>query len=119
MISVGWGPTTEEGSGAMRGNPNISFDVRVRDGLTFARVSGDLDILTGVAFEAFLHDLRDTHAHVRLDISRLEFMDASGLRALGRATSGGRDWLEILPQVQPQVWRMLTLTESEQVLSPA
>ena len=103
----------------MRGNPNISFDLGARDGFMLARVSGDLDLSSGLEFEAFLHDLRDTHAHVRLDISGLQFMDAGGLRALERATRGGSDWLEILPQVQPQIWRMLTLTESEQILSPA
>jgi len=83
------------------------------------RVAGELDLSTGTALESLLNELRHTSTHVRLDISGVEFMDAAGLRALTRATVGGRGWLEILPQVQPQIWRMLTITQSEQVLSPA
>ncbi len=102
----------------MRGRPNISFDASADQGAVRLRVSGELDIATGMALEAVVRDFRDDRAHVRLDLSGIEFMDAAGLRALVRVASGAAGWLEILPQVQPQVWRLLDLTDSQQVLNP-
>ena len=102
----------------MRGHPSISFDVSVHDRVVRVRVSGELALATRRAFESLLHEFANTQLHVQLDLSDLAFMDVAGLHALERATEGKRGRLQIEPDVQPQVRRMLTLTNNERLLSP-
>lgn len=103
----------------MRGQRNINFVASVDDRVMRLSVSGELDLLTGPAFASLLRQLKHDYPQVRLDLSNLEFMDAAGLHALERVTTGSGDWLQIEREVQPQVRRMLKLTDSERLLSLA
>jgi anti-sigma B factor antagonist len=60
------------------------------DGTRTLSVIGDLDLGTAPVVERELHALSDAHAHIRVDVSALEFIDAAGLRTLIDATRQAR-----------------------------
>jgi anti-anti-sigma factor len=94
--------------------PNIGFEASVEGPVTRLSVSGELDLLTRAVFEAVIEQLRASTTRVRLDLSGVEFIDAAGLHVLERAITEGRHdgWLELEPPVQPQVRRLLELTNT-------
>ena len=55
----------------------------VRDGAVWLRLSGEADVSSAGALEEALDDLAATTGDVRVDMTRLRFMDVSGLRPLG------------------------------------
>jgi anti-anti-sigma factor len=79
---------------------------------TRVTVTGELDLSTVERFEHRLRAVRAKRRAVRLDLSRLEFIDAVGLAAVIRAL---RDRptdlpaLEVDPEVSPQVKRLIAL----------
>ena len=95
----------------MRGNTPFRIEERVeREGEVRLTLIGELDLATRRAFQRRLCELISRHRNVRLDLSRLEFIDASGLDVLLRAVAYARRrrWrLQIEQQVPPQVSRLL------------
>jgi anti-anti-sigma factor len=83
-------------------------------GIVRVALEGELDLSTRGAVERRLRDLTSRRVAVRLDLSRLEFIDASGLHALVCLFSDARRraWrLELDPQLPPQVSRLLAIAD--------
>jgi anti-anti-sigma factor len=75
-------------------------------------LSGELDRASMPALEDRLTRLRAARSPVRLDLSRLEFIDSSGIRLLIQTIgeARGKHWeLEIEPELTPQVMRLFRL----------
>jgi anti-anti-sigma factor len=75
-------------------------------------VSGELDMATVPHFQQRVGALRARKRAVRLDLSRLEFMDAAGLRAVATAVRDRRAGLspiDVDPSFSPQVGRLVAL----------
>lgn len=92
------------------------------DGEVRLSLLGELDLVGVERFEARLHDLRATGAAVRLDLSRLEFIDSSGLRALITGTQAARRerWrLEFDRRLLPPVERVIELIGASRYLWPS
>jgi anti-anti-sigma factor len=82
---------------------------------------GELDLVGVERLEARLHDLRATGAAVRLDLSQLEFIDSSGLRALVTSAQVARrdGWrLEFDRHLLPPVRRVIELVGASRYLWP-
>jgi anti-anti-sigma factor len=77
------------------------------------RLSGELDIGSVPAIRSRVEELRADKLPVRLDLSRLTFMDSSGVHFLvttfDQARSDGWDF-EVDPTLTPQVERLFALT---------
>src|SRR3546814_9110580 len=61
---------------------HLEASVRVADGTTHLVLAGDLDIASAPDVEACLDAIRPLRAPLVVDVSRLLFVDSSGLRAL-------------------------------------
>ena len=90
------------------------------DGVHVVGVSGELDLAGAVELCARVDAARDTgHRRLVLDLTRLEFCDSSGLRALigaaveVRATAGR---VVIVPPVAGAVARVFALAGVEEIL---
>ena len=82
---------------------------------------GELDLAVGDELTGRLRQLRDSGRSVRLDLSKLAFIDSSGLRtlllALTKARSDG--WhLEIMRRLSPSVERVAQIVGVARVLWP-
>ena len=67
--------------------PELTVDTRIERGVAIVTLRGELDMAGAPELEkalAALEDEPDVHA-IALDLSALEFMDSSGLRAVVRA----------------------------------
>lgn len=87
----------------------------VRLGLT-----GELDLGSAPILEDRLTRLRAVRSPVRLDLSRLEFIDSTGVHLLVRMLGEARakHWeLQIQQNVSPQVMRLLKLAHLEYLLA--
>lgn len=77
------------------------------------RLTGELDIGSVPAIRNRVEELRAQNVAVRLDLSRLEFMDSSGVHFLvttfDQARADGWDF-EIDPTLTSQVERLFALT---------
>ena len=83
-------------------------------GVVRLAIAGELDLYTRSAVEYRLRDLASRRVSVRLDLSRLEFIDASGLRVLMRAFTEARrraSRLELDPLMPPHVSRLLAVAD--------
>jgi anti-anti-sigma factor len=71
----------------------IDVDTQIEDGLAVIRLRGELDIAGTPAFEDALHAVTEEPAveGIVVDLSGLDFLDSSGLRALALADSGIRE----------------------------
>ena len=78
-------------------------------------LTGELDLATIPELEDRLRRLRAAGNNVELDLSGVEFMDASGLHVIARAMSeaGERRWLTISPRLSPQVRRLFEMVRSD------
>jgi anti-sigma B factor antagonist len=92
-----------------------SFEIRETaedDGATRVTLVGELDIAVADGVEDRLRRLREADRRVRLDLSQLEFIDSSGVRAivlgLRHARQGGHE-LEVDRQISPTVKRMIDI----------
>lgn len=80
---------------------------------------GELDLSTASALEQRLNQLRAEQMPVRVDLSRLEFIDSSGLRALITAWNAARDdhWrFEIDPNLSDQAAQLFDLVNAKHML---
>jgi anti-sigma B factor antagonist len=83
---------------------------------------GELDIASASALEERLRVLAQRGDPVVLDLSRLQFIDSSGLRELVRAVSDARrdHWsLELDTTLSPQVRQIIDLLELRELFWPA
>lgn len=82
------------------------------DGAARVTLVGELDIAVADGVEERLRSLREAGRRVRLDLSQLDFIDSSGVRAivlgLKHARQGGHE-LEVDRQISPTVQRMIDI----------
>ena len=81
---------------ASRGRPGTShaFEIQIdkREGTTFVRLTGELDMATAPALQEALHAAQHAEtSHVIVDLRQLTFLDSFGLRILAAADIAGRD----------------------------
>ncbi|HET9074191.1 MAG TPA: STAS domain-containing protein [Solirubrobacteraceae bacterium] len=99
------------------------FELReTRDeGEVVLALCGDLDIAVTENLRTRFQELRRETAPVRLDLSRLDFIDSSGLacitEAVREAREDGRDF-EVGRDLREQVRRLLELVDGEQLFWP-
>jgi anti-sigma B factor antagonist len=92
------------------------FDIAERDDPDGARrltLTGELDLATGPKLQQRLTELGAAHRTVRLDVSKLSFMDSTGISIIvrGLADSARDGWkLEIDPNMPRQIARLITMT---------
>jgi anti-anti-sigma factor len=101
---------------------NPYFDIReeVYDGRLRLRLIGELDLLTAASLADRLQRLQTQKRHVLLDLSRLDFIDSTGIRVLVRALQQSRDdrgWeFQIEPHLTVAVRRVLSLVNLDRFL---
>ncbi len=101
------------------------FDVRQRhdaDGAVRMTLMGELDISTTESFKARLDELQRSRRRVRLDLSELEFVDCSGIRAILDAMAQARRdgcTVDVDQAVSPIVGRIVALGAISGELWPA
>jgi anti-anti-sigma factor len=81
---------------------------------------GELDLSTIDILRQRLCQLRQRGSDVEVDLSELDFMDASGVNVLVRAIRDSRrhPWrLRLAPEVSPQVERLFALVEMERLVA--
>jgi anti-anti-sigma factor len=97
--------------------PGVELKASVRDGLIVLVLRGDLDVTGAADAEAAIAALVAPCQIMIIDISALDFMDCTSLRALLRvqaeARRGGGDIVLAAPQ--PQVLRLLALTGTDEL----
>jgi anti-anti-sigma factor len=85
-------------------------------------LAGELDLAVCDQLSSRLEQLRRDGAAVRLDLSRLEFMDSSAIHmlvtAMSRAASDGEPSLQIVPEVSHSVWKAIELAGIGPLLWP-
>lgn len=92
------------------------------DGAVRLSLIGELDLAATQRLQLRLRELKTERAAVRLDLSRLEFVDSTGLRTLIKgAEDAQRDgWqLEVERNVTPQVGRVIELVGASAYLWPS
>jgi anti-anti-sigma factor len=92
------------------------------DGVRSLSLTGELDVVGAARLTARVAELKSAGVALRLDLSRLEFIDSSGLNALINAAHAARSdgWrLEVDRRVQPQVERVLDLVGASSYIWPA
>jgi anti-sigma B factor antagonist len=87
----GWRPSDLNGSG----DASVFFD----DGTTLVMLSGEVDLALGDDLEYAGRDAIDRGAPVRVDLSRVTFIDSVGLGFLARMASAERESGRRLPLV--------------------
>jgi anti-anti-sigma factor len=101
------------------------FDVRQRhdaDGAVRMTLMGELDLSTTQRFKAGLDELQRSRRPIRLDLSELEFVDCSGIRAILDAMADARREgraLDVDRSVSPIVGRIVSLGAITGELWPA
>jgi anti-anti-sigma factor len=92
------------------------------DGALRITLIGELDLAVADQLSARLEQLRGDRIPVRLDLSRLDFIDSSGLRTLIRAAqSGARDGqglIEVERELTPAVQKVIAIVDAARVLWP-
>jgi anti-sigma B factor antagonist len=82
------------------------------DGAARVTLIGELDIAVADGVEERLRRLREAGRRVRLDLSQLDFIDSSGVRAivlgLKHARQGGHE-LDVDREISPTVQRMIDI----------
>jgi anti-anti-sigma factor len=82
------------------------------DGWLRLSLTGELDRAAASQLESRLAPLRVSRARVRLDLSRLDFIDSSGIHLIVQTIGEARlkHWeVEIEPNLSPQVQRLFKL----------
>jgi anti-anti-sigma factor len=85
-------------------------------------LSGELDLAVAEQLESRLGELQGRGCRVVLDLSRLRFIDSTGIALLIRAVAQARDtnWqLEVEPEITPQVRRLFEVVGAQSYLWPA
>jgi anti-anti-sigma factor len=89
------------------------------DGCVRLSVTGELDLLSAPVLEDRLSRFRAFKSPVRLDLSKLEFIDSTGLHMLVRTVGEARikKWpLQIEPNVSPQVRSAFRLAQLDRFI---
>ncbi len=89
------------------------------DGAVRLTLRGELDIATAGELRDALEHLRTSRVRARLDLSRIDFVDSSGLAVIVAAKrhATGNGWgFEIDPAVAPTVRRLFELAGVETFL---
>ena len=101
-----------------------SFELRESvdaDGTVRLALVGELDIAVADRVEDRLRQHGDDEGRLRVDLSQLEFIDSSGVRAivlgLRQAREGGHE-LEVDREISPAVRRMIEIMGIEPQLWP-
>jgi anti-sigma B factor antagonist len=100
--------------------PHFEVDEHQEEGRLRLTLSGELDLAAVPVLEERLEQLRSDRGTVRLDLSKLEFMDSAGLHLLLRWTNDAREngWtLEIDRDVSQVVKRLFELVGVECLLA--
>ena len=97
---------------------------RDRDGVLRITLIGELDLAVADRLSARLDQLRSDRIAVRLDLSRLEFIDSSGIRVLIHAAqhaseNGGEPLVEFADEVTQNVERVIGLVGAAPILWPS
>ena len=82
------------------------------------QLTGELDLASAPVLEHRLEQLRAENQPVRLDLSRLGFMDSAGIHVLISAFNLARTdgWqFDVDPDLSPQVERLFKLTDIERI----
>jgi anti-sigma B factor antagonist len=99
--------------------PDFAIHEQRRDGEVRLTLVGELDLYRAPGLEDRLQSLTFTSRVVRLDLSKLDFIDSSGLRVLIRAFQDARDdgrQLRIEPAVSPNVKLAMNLARFDRYL---
>lgn len=88
------------------------------DGTVRLSLHGELDLSSAGKLAARLTELRSQPVRVRLDLSRLAFIDSSGIGVIVAAIQADQD-LEIEDQLEPSVRRVLQVTGVDTFLRDA
>ncbi|MHB1836281.1 MAG: STAS domain-containing protein [Solirubrobacteraceae bacterium] len=100
-------------------NPHFQMrEDRVDRRVTISLV-GELDLAGAPSLEDRLGELESAGEPVRLDLSRLTFIDSTGIKVLIRALMRARrdGWeLEVAPRLTPPVSRVLKLVRVDHLL---
>lgn len=94
--------------------PSLSLRERVlADGTLQLRLAGDLDLSDSGALRQRLSHLKRAGTHVVLDLSRITFVDCSGLRVILEALESepGEPTVELAPGVSGPFRRLLALVD--------
>jgi anti-anti-sigma factor len=89
------------------------------DGCVRLSITGELDLLSAPVLEDRLSRFRAFKSPVRLDLSKLEFIDSTGLHMLVRTVGEARikKWpLQIDPDVSPQVRSAFRLAQLDRFI---
>ena len=92
--------------------PHFDIEEQRNEGVLRLALIGELDLASTPMLKQRLEELREEQAGVRLDLSRLEFMDSSGLRLLIRAIQNARHdgWqLDVDPNIPGHIMRVFQL----------
>jgi anti-anti-sigma factor len=92
------------------------------DGARRLILTGELDVATAPMLADRLRNMSAEHSAVRVDLSKLQFMDNSGLHVLVRVVMDAQSngWnLEIAPEIPYQIARLIDLTATRAFLWPA
>jgi anti-anti-sigma factor len=93
--------------------PPFRIDEQSSDGRRVVSPHGEVDIATAPQLARRLSELQEVGAATVLDLSRVSFMDSSGIGILVRAVTAARDigWdFQVDPNAQPQVERVIQLS---------
>jgi anti-sigma B factor antagonist len=85
------------------------------DGSVRLSLRGELDLGSAGKLAARLEQLRSAGVRVRLDLSRLAFIDSTGIGAIVAGLNANRE-LEIEDQFEPSVRRVFQVTGVERFL---
>jgi len=94
------------------------FEIQQTDepGLIRLTLVGELDLSTAPLLKERLSSLRSDALVVRLDLSKLAFIDSSGLHVLLEAVHDAGRLLQVEPELAPQVRRLLELTHTDRLI---
>jgi anti-anti-sigma factor len=100
--------------------PTLTIHESRMNGFVRLSLTGELDLGTAPVLEDRLTRLRATKSPVTLDLSRLDFIDSTGLHLLVRIVGDARmkRWqLRIEPDVAPQVMGVFRLVHLDHFLA--
>jgi anti-anti-sigma factor len=98
---------------------HFQLDEQLEDGWLLLRLRGELDLASAPVLAERLSRIQNEHARVRLDLSRLEFIDSSGLHVLIQAATEAADdgrALQVDPELAPIVRQMFELVGVDSLL---
>lgn len=99
--------------------PNLRVDVSIDVARAVVRLDGELDIASsGPLAQRFSDLLFQGHTRIVVDLTRLTFCDAAGLRAFvtaSRLAKTHRGWLRIAA-AQPRMTRIISIADLSRIL---